>query len=165
MKLKLLSIATLFVGLTSAGAFSLDFTGLNLDGSTTFSGADGQRLIIEVPGFGNVGFGVNPEGSTAQVVELDGVAAIEFDETRTITVDFFAGSDVENVVVSFVALNVGEDPIYTAINSRSGEISTNQGTVGISGISFDRIGGPKVPEPSTAVLGLLGAVTLLRRRR
>lgn len=169
MKFKAFLLAISAAGLSSAGAFSLDFSGLDLDGSVTFGGPDSDELIIAVPGFGNVGFGVaGPDKGVsdgiADVVELDDVAAIRFDATKVITIHFYAGCDVENVNVNFVAVNTGEDPIYTSIDSLSGHVSTNKGTVGISSITFDKVDAT-VPEPSTAVLGLLGAVALLRRRR
>lgn len=169
MKLKFLISTTFLAGILSAGAFSLDFTGLNLEEPVTLSGADGEQLVIFVPGFGNVAFGVAEKDITAEIALLPDendvdVPAIEFDATMTITVDFFAGSEVENVMVDFVALNTGEDPEYIAVDGFSGQIITDKGTVGIAGLSFDRVG-PKIPEPSTTLLGLLGAVTLLRRRR
>jgi hypothetical protein len=150
--------------MSGASAFSLDFTGLATDGSVSLSGADGDQLVISVPGFGNVAFGVAEKDATASVVEIDGVPAIEFDDARTITIDFFAGSPVENVLVSFVGVDQGESPTYTSLTDTSGVARIPVGTVGIQGLTFDRVG-PKVPEPSTAILGLLGAVALLRRRR
>lgn len=164
MKFKLFALAALAAGLSSASAFSLDFTGLATDGSVTLSGAGGDQLVIEVPEFGNVGFGVQEEGVSATLVEIDGVPAIEFDPSRTITIDFFSGSPVANVVVSFVGSNPGEIPTFTTLSDTSGIVSIPSGSAGIEGITFDRVG-PKIPEPSTALLGLLGAVAVLRRRR
>lgn len=167
MKFKLFSLAALAAGISSAGAFSLDFTGLSLDGSVTLSGKD--QLVINVPEFGNVAFGVAEKDVTATVDDnfTDNgtpVAAIEFDDTRTITVDFFAGIDVENVVVGFVGVDGGEAPIYSIVSAQSGTITLPSGEVGIQSITFDSVG-QKVPEPSTAILGCLGAIALLRRRR
>lgn len=166
MKSNLIAASFAVLGMASASAFSLDFTGLDL--STTFSGADGDKLVIDVPGFGNVAFGVALKDVEATFTEFDedgvDVTAILFNVDTPITVEFFAGSDVENVVVDFVGVNTGEEPTYTIVTPQSGDILTNKGNVGIAGISFDRVG-PKVPEPSTAFLGLIGAVALLRRRR
>ncbi|MGJ8726178.1 MAG: PEP-CTERM sorting domain-containing protein [Roseibacillus sp.] len=164
MKLKTFSLAALFAGINSVSAFSLDFTGLDLDGSTTLSGADGDQLVITVPAFGDVAFGVAQKDAVAVVDDNNGVAAIEFDSTKTITIDFFSGSDVENVVVGFVGVDAGETPSYTEVDSRSGLVTIPVGAAGIQTVTFDRIG-PKVPEPSTAILGCLGAIALLRRRR
>lgn len=163
MKFKFLTLAALSAGVVSSSAFSLDFTGLDLDGSVTLSGDD--NLIINVPGFGNVGFGVLEKGVSAVVDDNLGVPAIEFDDTKTITINFFAGSPVENVMVSFVGVQQGIEPTYVPVDNFGGTVAFGQGASGgIQSITFDRIG-PKIPEPSTAVLGLLGALALLRRRR
>ena len=168
MNFKILTLTALFAGIHSVSAFSIDFTGLNQDLDTTFTGADGETLVITVPNFGNVSFGVDAKDVTAGFDQFDrdgeDATAILFNSDTPIIIEFFAGSDVTNVMVDFVGLNVGEEPMYTAIDGQSGVITTNKGTVGIAGISFDRVG-PKVPEPSTALLGALGALTLLRRRR
>lgn len=164
MKFKALALAVLAAGIHSASAFSLDFTGLATDGSVTMSGADGDQLVIAVPGFGNVAFGVAEKDVSATLVDFGGTPAIEFDPSKTITIDFFSGSPVENVMVSFVGVDQGESPSYSTVSDTSGVVRIPAGTAGISGVTFDRVG-PKVPEPSTTVLGLLGAVALLRRRR
>ena len=165
MKSKLLITAIFFAGFCSASAFSLDFMGLELDGSTTLSGADGDQLTIQVPEFGNVAFGVQQKGVSAVVDDNFGTAAIEFDSSQIITVNFFAGLDVENVMVGFVGVANGADaPFYTSVDSQSGFIQIDSGSAGISSLTFD-VAGPKVPEPSTALLGLIGVTALLRRRR
>ncbi|GHC46235.1 PEP-CTERM sorting domain-containing protein [Roseibacillus persicicus] len=165
MKFTFLTLAALSAGVVSSSAFSLDFTGLELDGSVTLSGADGDQLIINVPGFGNVGFGVAEKDLSAVVDDNYGVPAIEFDETKTITINFFAATPVENVMVSFVGVPQGDEPTYVPIDNYGGTVSFDAGVSGgIQSVSFDAID-TKVPEPSTTLLGLIGAVALLRRRR
>ena len=161
MKFKAFALVTLVAGISSASAFSLDFTGLATDGSVSLS--EGDQLVIQVPDFGNVGFGVAPKDASALITEIDGTPVIEFDSSRTITVNFFAGVPVENVMVSFVGVQA-DTPVYTALTPTSGTISISAGSAGISELSFDQAG-DKVPEPSTAILALLGAAALLRRRR
>ena len=165
MKLKTISLVALLAGIHSAGAFGLDFSNLDLalDGSVTAGNADGQRLVLGVEGFGNVTFGTTVKGDFATLDDNNGVAALEFDSSQTISISFISGSEVENIVVEFVGPDASE-AIYTAVNGDSGFVTLPSGSAGIANIEFDRVG-PKVPEPSTALLGGLGLLALLRRRR
>ena len=76
----------------------------------------------------------------------------------------FLAANVENVVVGFVGVDSNEEPDYVIVSGTSGQVVIPSGAIGISSVTFDRVG-PKVPEPSTALLGCLGAIALLRRRR
>ena len=176
MKLKTIFLAALCAGIHSASAFSLDFTGLNdgengeLNGAT-FSGADNDQQTITVPDFGRVTFGVGGDDKSASAVISDsfGPLAIEapagFDSDLVITINFESGSDVENVFVNFIGADgPTTGPLYQIVSPQSGTVVLPAGAIGISSLTFDRIG-PKVPEPSTALLGGLGLLALLRRRR
>ncbi len=164
MKPKALILISSFAGIYSASAFSLDFSGFATDGSDNLGSQLGEELVVNVPGFGDVAFGVQQSGATAVISEIDGEPAIQFDPTRSITIDFSDGGTVQNVVVSFVGIDAGENTSITIPNDSSALVALSAGTAGISEVTFDRVD-KKIPEPSTAVLGLLGAVALLRRRR
>ncbi len=164
MKLKFVTLLASIGGIVTSQAFTLDFTGLNIAAdSEPVLLSDADQLVIEVADFGNVGFGVANDGET-EVSDTFGVPAIEFDASQVITINFFAGIDVTNVVVDFVGVDSGEDPVFTLLSGTSGTVSLNTGTVGIEGIGFE-IDDKKIPEPSTAILALLGAVALMRRHR
>ena len=114
MKFKTLSLVALLAGIHSASALSIDFTGLDLDGSVSFAGDD--RLVIEVPGFGNVLFGTDKD--RVVVGNTFGEPAAEFDSSKVITVEFISdggGLSVSDVLVGFVGEDDGENPIFTLL--------------------------------------------------
>ena len=152
---------------------SLDFSGIDGVNSavalpSTISPSDAQ--VIEVAGFGNVAFGLEagPKPTANFVESAPGEIALVFDSSQVVTVNFFPTSavDVENVVVSFV----GVEPIFTTLDGITGTISLPAQEGGpvlvgnITGLEFD-VTEKKIPEPSTAILGFIGAMVLLRRRR
>jgi hypothetical protein len=161
MKLKTLSIALFAASALSASAsFSLDFTGLDLSGPFEFSSAD--PLVIGVADFGDVLF--STEGPSADVNESQGAPAAILEAGTPIILSFISGSPVENVVLTFIGKDAGEVPVFAQTNDTTVRAAIPSGTVGISQVDFDRVG-PKVPEPSVSLLGGLGLLALLRRRR
>ena len=165
MKFKLFASSVILAGVVSSQAFSLDFSGLDVDGSINLSGIPGEQLIISVPDFGNVGFGVLQDGVSTEINDNFGEPAIEFDPARTITVNFFGGA-ATNVTINFVGLDAGEGVTSSFGPDFVGDFGTielSNGVAGISGLTFEAKG--RIPEPSVSILAALGAVALLRRRR
>jgi hypothetical protein len=153
MKTKSFIAAAALICLPSvASAFSLDFTGVAL--GTTVP----PQLVIAVPGYGNVTFDAQV-GSNLAIVNYGGIPSLSFEQNETVFITF-DGVFVPGPGFDFEGLEVGES-FLTQSNSYNVYTATLQGTgngAGISGISF-------VPEPSSALLGVLGASLLVLRRR
>lgn len=157
----------------TASAFTVDFVGLDFSSPINFSSED--PLIISVPDFGNVSFatedpdGDGPlQGPTGEVSESTFSApSALLDQSQPIIINFFSGSVVENVMLTFINDTMTETISAEVVNGtmvRAALPSGATGTFGLSEVTFDRVG-PKVPEPSVTILGALGALALLRRRR
>jgi hypothetical protein len=125
-----------------------------------FSASDPQ--VIEVEKFGNVLF--STDGPSADVNESQGAPAAILETGTPVILTFISGSPVENVVLTFIGQDAGEVPVSVQTNDTTVRASLPVGTVGISQVDFERVG-PKVPEPSVSLLGGLGLLALLRRRR
>lgn len=163
MKTKLPLIAALCCGLSGIGsAFTLDFVGLV---GTTLPP---NPLVIPIAGYGTVTFeaGANSAlvindaflndngfGAPSLSFNANEVVRVTFDNLQPLNVDFdFVG------VSAGEAFTVQDDPF-----TPQAFLVTLQGAgdgAGIFQISFDQI-----PEPSSSLLGVLGATMLIIRRR
>ncbi len=169
MKTKLPLIAALYCGLCSVGsAFTLDFN--SVPSGTNVP----PTLIISVPGYGNVQF--DPVGTAALVVdnsyENDGPGqttspSLNFDSTEQVKITFLGAQPI-NVEFDWVGLNAGEFFTASAGSTASEFIVTLNGTAfeqQNNGAGLYQIGFQQVPEPSAALLGVIGASMLVLRRR
>lgn len=165
--MKLFSTLFLAASAISASAFTLDFSGLDasLNGNPPFDGSDfvddKDTIFFGVPGFGNIGF--STDGTPAFFNTNFGAPALEFDSGQVVLLQFISGATVGNVVPTFIGAPQGVTPVYTVTSETTGTLTIPSGSAGLASITFDEFG--KIPEPSVSILGALGALALLRRRR
>lgn len=158
MKTKLITAAAAYICLSTVGsAFSLDFTGIAL--GTTLPP---NPLTISVPGYGNVTFEAGI-GSNLIVQDFSGTPAIAFDQGESVRVSF-EGIDITDVTFSYAGVSVGESFLIAPDPNVANQfILTMQGAgdgAGLTGATWN-----VVPEPSSALLGVIGASLLVLRRR
>lgn len=158
MKTKSFIAAAALICLPSvASAFSLDFTGV-----APGTPIPPNPLTISVPGYGNVTFEAII-GSNLVVQPVSGTPAIAFDQGEGVRVSF-EGIGVENVSFAYSGVSIGESFLVTPDPNVANQfIVTMQGTgdgAGLTGATWN-----VVPEPSSALLGVLGASLLVLRRR
>ncbi|MDP0492348.1 MAG: hypothetical protein Q7Q71_14970 [Verrucomicrobiota bacterium JB023] len=158
MKTKFFTLALSLVAL-EAGAFSIDFSGLN--GTVV----DDTGATVNIDGYGDVTFST-PAGQSISVgTFFDDTLAFEVPPASTLFISF-EGAPVEN----FTFQVVGEDP---RMEAQLSTLAANQYSIQVVNTSTDKVDGlglagfeaNVVPEPSAALLGALGLLTLLRRRR
>ncbi len=164
MKTKTPLVAAILCGLTAvSSAFTLDFVGY-----------EGQSLppnplTISVPGYGDVQF--EALGGSTLVVNsahqndnLSGAPSLNFDMGEAVRVTFL-GLEPIDVDFDYVGVNAGEyflaqEDIFTP-QSFILTLNGSGNGAGLYAVSWNQ-----VPEPSTALLGVLaGGAFLLRRRR
>ncbi len=169
MKTHALIIASLSLALCGVGsAFTLGFESVAL--GTTVPGT----LIINVSGYGDVQF--DAVGAATFVIGNDyendsptqtTSPSLNFDSGEQVKVTFL-GNDPTNVTFSFVGANAGEFFVTTAgANAKEFFIQLN-GTAfepQNNGAGLYQIGFQQVPEPSAALLGVIGASMMVLRRR
>lgn len=154
-----MALATLFLS-PLASAFSLDFSGVGL--GTTIA----PTLVVNVPGYGNVQFDAG-FGSSLSIENYNSpggaVKAIDLQNMESVIVTFL-GATPSDVGFDFRGLNVGEsvNQVPLSGNTYLLSLSGSSNGVGVSGATFNAAA---VPEASTGLLGVLGALMLLRRRR
>ncbi len=149
-----------------AGAFTLDFASYN--GTLVNVGAP---LVVNVPGYGNVIFEALPVASlpVSNLYVNDngfGGPSLNFDPRESVKVTF-EGLQPLNVDFDFVGVSVGEQFAVApdAVNSKA-FILTYTDTAVSNGAGLYAVSWNQVPEPASAMLGVIGtAVFALRRRR
>lgn len=156
------AIACLCGSMAVTSAFTLDFVGY--DGTTL----PNNPLVIFVPGYGDVRFDAG-NGSSLVVNSAyqndDGSAApsLSFDEGEALQVTFL-GAQPLKVDFDFVGVSPGEN--FTAQPDLFGNqsyIINLQG--GGDGAGLYAISWTQVPEPASAMLGVIGSALLVLRRR
>jgi len=157
MKTKLPLIAALYCGLSAVGsAFTLDFSGLTI--------GDSLPKTINVPFYGDVTFTAVSGSPTIQLFDPGAVKAISFNGGETVSITFL-GNIPLNVTNQYVGVGAGENFVFSATaDPKQYLLSLNpvgQGVnAGLQSVIFDQ-----VPEPSSALLGVLGTSLLVLRRR
>lgn len=169
MKTKTMLIAAVSCGLTAvSSAFTLDFTSVPV--GTTIP----PNLTINVPGYGDVRF--SPVGTSELVVDNQYASAPP--ATTSPSLNFDAGDGVEitflgleptDIDFAWVGASLGETFIPAIVSSSEFVVTlTNLGTPpsgSNSGAGLYQINFNQVPEPSSALLGVLGASMLIIRRK
>jgi len=158
-----LAIACLCGSVAASKGFTLDFVGY--EGTTL----PPNPLVINVPGYGDVRFDA-ANGSTLQVDNAyqndNGSAApsLSFDQGEAIQVTFL-GAQPLNVDFDFVGVSAGESFTVQPDLFKSQSFIINLQGSG-DGAGLYAISWTQVPEPTSAMLGVLGsALIVLRRRR
>lgn len=170
MKIKTLLIAAFSLATTAISqAFTIDFNALVVPVGTTIT-AD-TPLTIEVAGYGDVQFQV----PATDVVEVGTTFAnhpgtsitnsLELDAGDTVVVTFL-GPEVLDVDFDLVGITPGEEFVQITQNAiRTFEFQVNSiGNEGTDGVGIAAVSFTSVPEPSSALLGLLGACAMVFRR-
>ncbi|BDS05835.1 hypothetical protein NT6N_08750 [Oceaniferula spumae] len=171
MKTKTLLIAAFSMAATAlCQAFTIDFNALVVPVGTTITSS--TPLTINVDGYGPVRFEV---GGT-DVVQVGTthsndpgtsiVNSLEMDGGDTVVVTFL-GPEALNVDFDIAGINPSEEAVQitqSALRTYEFQVNTiaNEGSngAGIAAVSWT-----SVPEPSSAVLGAIGACAILLRRR
>ncbi|MFD2257763.1 PEP-CTERM sorting domain-containing protein [Luteolibacter algae] len=163
MKTKLPLIAALYCGLcTVSSAFTLDFNGYVGKSLPT------DTISILIEGYGNVTFTAGNK-STLIVDEKFkndngfGAPSLSFDEGDTVNVTF-EGAQPLNVDFDYVGVSDGE-----SFTTEESQFASQTFTISLEGngdgAGLYQISWNQVPEPSSALLGLLGSALLVIRRR
>lgn len=171
MKIKTLLITAVSLAASALSqAFTIDFNALVVPQGTTID--SGTPLTINVTGYGDVRFEVggtdvvqvgttysNDAGTTI-------VNSLEMDAGDKILVTFL-GPEALNVDFDIAGLTPGEEVVQITQHAiRTFEFQVNTiGNPGSDGAGIAAVSWTAVPEPSSALLGLLGAGTLILRRR
>lgn len=172
MKAIFTSLMATAAAASMASAFTIDFNGPTMpDGSpwaSPLTVTSGSPLTVNVPGYGSVTFevgsGVTLERGNAH--SNDGGTtfqnSLQLDPGEAVVVTF-VGPAAMNVNFDIIGINAGDAPsaVPSVGTPNEFQVSTTGGDgVGIAGISWDA-----VPEPSSSLLVLVGAGSLILRRR
>lgn len=170
MKTKTLLIAAFsFAASALSQAFTIDFNALVVPLGTAVN--SGTPLTVNVSGYGDVRF----EVGGSDVVEVGNthtndsgtiVNSLEMDAGDTVLVTFL-GPDALNVNFDIVGLNPSEEYVQVTQHPvRTFEFQVDSiGNPGTDGVGIAAVSWTSVPEPSSALLGGLGAGLLILRRR
>lgn len=173
MSARLLTLLASAATMTMAGAFTIDFNNLMVSDGTTpssfsFDPVDGTTSqTVTVPGYGDVRFEVGPtSGDELQVgfaFSNDSgtiTQSLELGATETVVVTFL-GPTALNVDFDIIGIDAGENSSVAALLPNEFQYGPPNGDgAGIAAISFEA-----VPEPSSSLLVILGAGSMLLRRR
>ena len=139
-----------------ASAFSFNFLGV----------ANGTpvppTLTVNVPGYGDVSF--TAIGASVLTVDSSfGSNTLVFDSGDTVRVTFLNQSFDD---ITLNTTDVGITEFFQASNITPNSIDfTLNGPIGGNGAGIEQINFNAVPEPSSSLLGVLGASLLVLRRR
>ena len=163
-------IAAISLAATAATqAFTIDFNALVVPLGTTVDSA--TPLTINVAGYGDVLFEVGGSdvvqvGNTHANDSGTVVNSLEMDAGDRILVTFL-GPDALNVNFDIAGVNPGQEVVQVTQHAiRTYEFQVNTiGNPGSDGAGLAAVSWNSVPEPSSALLGGLGAGLLILRRR
>lgn len=170
MKTTTALIAAVSLAVTAASqAFTIDFNGLVVPSGTTIDSA--TPLTINVAGYGDVRFEVGGSdvvqvGNTHSNDSGTIVNSLEMDAGERILVTFL-GPDALNVNFDIAGVNPSEEVVQVTQHAiRTFEFQVNTiGNPGSDGAGLTAVSWDAVPEPSSALLSVLGAGLLILRRR
>jgi hypothetical protein len=167
MKTKLPLIAAIYCGLsTFSSALTLDFTSVTLGTNVP------PNLVINVPGYGDVTFSQLSGTTTVNnffPIPIPGtLPSLSFDAGDSINVNF-GGTVPINVQFGLVGEDLGEfftisrpDAHNFLVTLSGPAMFPAEAGASVYEVSFNNV---PVPEPSSALLGVLGASLLVIRRR
>lgn len=160
MKLKATLAAAALLLAPSLHAFTLDF-------SAYVGQVVPPSLVVNVPGYGNVAFSAGMNALTGALSSFQvgtsffGTPSIQFDNGESLSVSFLDGP-LTNVDFITVAVSADTSEHFSVVNSAPGQYSltlqNSTNGAGLAGVEF-------VPEPTSALLGLIGASSFVIRRR
>lgn len=170
MKLKSLLIAGFSLAATTLSqAFTIDFNALVVPVGTTITSA--TPLTINVANYGDVRF----EVTGSDVVQVGDAYAndpgtsitnsLEMDGGDTVIVTFL-GPDALNVDFDIAGITPGQEVVQinqSALRTYEFQVNT-VANPGADGAGIAAVSWTAVPEPSSALLGLVGACALVFRR-
>lgn len=162
MKFKtILTVACLTAMSGLASAFTYSFTAQQIASAGSLSNGNtiGGPITVNVPGYGDVQIASTSGTLTYQDAGID---TIRFNGGEVMTITFLAGPvyDVPEGL-SITAQNLTGGEAFIVGGSYPGNVFTitlNSGEAGLAAVEF-------VPEPSSALLGILGAGLMVFRRR
>lgn len=161
MKTKACVTIGFLLGLTAiTNAFSLDFSG-----NVGVVLAPGP-LTISVPGYGNVQFDAQAGVAEVDTSQLEGgvpVPSLVFDSGDVVRVTFL-GLAPQNVTSGVLGLNSGESFLFLDSSDPAVFFYQFSGVAGADA-GLQTVSWGQVPEPSSALLGVLGTAVLAFRRR
>ncbi|BDS06344.1 hypothetical protein NT6N_13840 [Oceaniferula spumae] len=186
MKSKILTLIASVAASAMASAFTIDFNNLTVsDGTTTtaftISNVEaGSPQTVTVPGYGDVTFQVGPASDDVLVVgstyrnDSDTIQQSlelgppEFvDDSSEVVIVTFLGLEALSVDFDIIGVGSGENPnpVRTAFNEYQYDPNSNGSGTSGDGAGIAAISWTTVPEPSSSLLVMIGAGTLLLRRR
>lgn len=171
MKIKTLLVAAFSLAATAISqAFTIDFNALVVPVGTTVDAS--TPLTINVEGYGDVRF----EVTGSDVVQVGDTFAndpgttitnsLELDGGDTVVVTFL-GPEALNVDFDIAGITPGEEAVQitqSALRTFEFQVSTIANP-GADGAGIAAVSWTAVPEPSSALLGLVGACGLVFRRK
>ncbi|MBK1830120.1 PEP-CTERM sorting domain-containing protein [Verrucomicrobiaceae bacterium R5-34] len=188
MKSKFLTLIASAAMLTAANAFTIDFNSMQISGDTgvialDFDNAgdqaisDGEQVEVNVPGYGLVRFEIVPESTYTVAVgsqfknDSDSFQqSLEVEPGETVQVTFLEDVDIYNVNFDIIGVSADENsdviPVFGSDKIFQYNTPTGSGPGGENdGAGIAAISWSVVPEPSSALMVLLGAGSLVLRRR
>lgn len=165
MKMKTPLVAAMFLTVVSSvHAFTLDAVGY--EGGVL----ELNPFSVFVPGYGEIVFEAAPGSSLVvnSAYQNDngfGGPSLSFDENEAVKITF-TGDDPLNLDFDFVGQSVGESFLVEQdLFTPQAFLITLQGKGDGAGLYAMSWNTQAIPEPGSAVIGLLGSLLLLRRRR
>lgn len=145
--------ATMAALVSSASAFNIDFSSYLANGETLGS------KTINVAGYGDIFLSAAIGSSLEQ-----SATALQFDNNDSLVVQFL-GDAVTSVGFDYTGMSVGET--FNIIETIPGQfllsLTNSTDGVGLRGVSFTAA--TAVPEPSTALFGMIAGLGMLFVRR
>jgi len=166
MNLKFCTLIASLAVTTAAHAFTIDFNALQVDHGTTVTSS--TPLTVNVAGYGQVKFEVtNPDVLIVETHHSNGAGqplqnSLELDSDETVVVTFL-GAAALNVDFDIIGIDGGEST-EASYFAGSDDYRYTPG-VGTDGTGIARVTWNTVPEPSSSLLVLMGASSLILRRR